>query len=199
MPSKHYVHAVLTVVASLWLASTALGASTYTPDPTHTTVGFTARHFVITKVTGRFNDYTATIMYDENDITKSSMQGIIKTASLNTGNERRDANLRSTDFFDVEKFPEIKFHSTRVEKQGEGYVLIGPLTIRDVTREVAIPFMVTGKLVDRGKERIGFEASLKINRKDFGMTWDKRMDNGGLIASDQIDIELFVEAIKNQS
>ena len=199
MPSKRYAHAVLTVVASLWLASTALGASIYIPDPAHTIVGFTARHFVITKVTGRFNDYTATIVYDENDITKSSLQGTIKTASLNTGNERRDANLRSADFFDVEKFPEIKFHSTRVEKQGEGYVLIGPLTIRDVTREVAIPFMVTGKLVDRGKERIGFEASLKINRKDFGMTWDKRMDNGGLIASDQIDIELSVEAVKNQS
>jgi len=198
MPSTHYVRATLTVVISLWFATTALGADTYTPDASHTTVGFMVRHFIITKVRGRFNDFTATIVYDDQDISKSSLQGTIQTASIDTGHAKRDADLRSANVFEVEKFPEITFHTTRVEPKGDGYVLVGPLTIRDVTREVAIPFTVTGKLVDtRGKERIGFEANLQINRRDFGLTWDRRMDNGGLVVSDLVDIEIIVEAIKN--
>ncbi|MBM3222567.1 MAG: polyisoprenoid-binding protein [Candidatus Tectomicrobia bacterium] len=139
-----------------------------------------------------------TYTYDEKDVTKSSMQGTIKTASIDTGNAKRDEHLRSADCFDATKFPDIKFQTTRVEKKGDGYVMVGPLTIRDVTKEVTMPFTVTGKVVDpRGKERIGFEASLKIKRKDFGVSWDKTMDNGSLIVSDDIDIELLVQAIKN--
>jgi polyisoprenoid-binding protein YceI len=187
----------MAAVASLWLAGTAFAAETYTPDPAHTTVGFSARHFVITKVRGRFNDYTASLMYDEKDITKSSLQGTIKVASIDTGNAKRDDHLRSADFFDAAKFPEIKFHSTRVEKRGDAYVMVGPLTIRDVTKEVTVPFNVTGKVTDpTGKERVGFDAYLRIKRKDFGVSWDKTMDNGSLIVSDDIDIELVVEAVK---
>jgi polyisoprenoid-binding protein YceI len=152
---------------------------------------------VITKVRGRFSDFSATIVYDGTDITKSSMQGTIKTASIDTGNDKRDADLRSANFFDVAKYPEITFQTTRVEKRGDGYVLMGPLTIHGVTRDVEVPFVVSGKLVDtRGKERIGFEATLQLDRRDFGLTWDKRMDSGGLVVSDTVEIELVVEAIK---
>lgn len=197
MPSRCYLRTLTAVVASLWLAGAALALDTYTPDPAHTTVGFSARHFVITKVRGHFKEFSATIMYDEQDITKSSMQGTIKVASIDTSNQKRDDHLRSGDFFDAAKFPEITFRSTRVEKRGDAYVMVGPLTIRDVTKEVAVPFNLTGKVQDPGgKERVGFDAYLKINRKDFGVSWDKKMDNGSLIVSDDIDIELLVEAIK---
>jgi polyisoprenoid-binding protein YceI len=194
---KPLAYAILTVIATLWVVGTAFGADTYVPDDSHTTVGFTVRHFVITKVRGRFSDFSATIVYDGTDITKSSMQGTIKTASIDTGNDKRDADLRSANFFDVAKYPEITFQTTRVEKRGDGYVLMGPLTIHGVTRDVEVPFVVSGKLVDtRGKERIGFEATLKLDRRDFGLTWDKRMDSGGLVVSDTVEIELVVEAIK---
>lgn len=197
MLSRFDVRSLTAVAVSLWLAGTALAIDTYTPDPSHTTVGFTARHFVITKVRGQFKEFTATIMYDEQDITKSSLQGSIKTASIDTGNQKRDDHLRSGDFFDAAKFPEITFRSTRVEKQGDAYVMVGPLTIRDVTKEVSVPFNLTGKVTDpNGKERVGFDAYLKINRKDFGVSWDKKMDNGSLVVSDTIDIEIIVEAIK---
>lgn len=197
MLSRGFVHTLTAVIASLWLAGTALAMDTYTPDPSHTTVGFSARHFVITKVRGQFKEFTATIMYDEQDITKSSLQGTIKVASIDTGNQKRDDHLRSADFFDAAKFPDITFRSTRIEKQGDAYVMVGPLTIRDVTKEVKVPFNLTGKVTDpNGKQRVGFDAYLKINRKDFGVAWEKKMDNGGLVVSDDIDIELLVEAIK---
>ncbi len=188
----------MTIVTGLCLVGTALAADTYSLDPAHTTVGFSARHFVITKVRGSFKDYTATITYDAKDITKSSMQGTIKVASIDTGNAKRDEHLRSPDFFDAATFPEITFNSTRVEKRGDAYVMVGPLTIRGVTKEVAVPFNITGNVTDpRGKERVGFDAYLKIKRKDFGVAWDKTLDNGSLIVSDDIDIEIAVEAVKN--
>lgn len=194
---KRYATLALTVLASLLLTPQAFAADTYKPDVAHTLVGFSARHFVITKVRGKFNDFSATITYDENDITKSSMTGTIKVASIDTDNEKRDDHLRSADFFDVEKFPEITFKSKRVEKKEKNYVLIGDLTMRGVTKEAAVPFTVTDKITDpQGKTRIGFEANLRLNRQDFGIAWSKTMDNGGLVVSDTIDIEIIVEAIK---
>ena len=194
---KHYATLALTVLASLLLTHQVFAADAYKPDVAHTLVGFTARHFVITKVRGKFNDFSATITYDENDITRSSMTGTIKVASIDTDNEKRDNHLRSADFFDVEKFPEITFQSKRVEKKEKNYVLIGDLTMRGVTKEVAVPFTVTDKITDpQGKTRLGFEANLRINRQDFGISWNKAMDNGGLVVSDTIDIEIIVEAVK---
>lgn len=183
--------------ASLCLITQAFAADTYKPDVSHSLVGFTARHFVITKVRGKFNDYRATIVYDEKDISRSSLTGTIKVASIDTDNEKRDTHLRSADFFDAEKFPDITFESKRVEKQDQQYVMIGDLTIRGVTKEIAVPFTVTEKITDtQGKTRIGFEAKLQLNRQDYGVSWSKKMDNGGLVVSDTIDIEIIVEAIK---
>ena len=196
MPHKLYIHVVLAVLASVGFTSVARSADTYVADPSHTSVGFTVRHLMIYKVRGKFDEFTGTIMYDEHDITKSSMQGTIQVASLDTDDEKRDKDLRSAQFFDVEKFPHITFASTRVDKKDAGYVLIGDLTIHGITKEVTIPFAITGHVVHRGNTLLGFEARLQINRQDFGITYDKLMDNGGLIVGNTVDIELFGRAIK---
>jgi polyisoprenoid-binding protein YceI len=182
---------------SLLMAGWTCAADVYTTDPEHTLVGFTTRHFVINKVRGKFNEFHGVIVYDESDTTKSSMKGTIKVASIDTDNQKRDEHLRSADFFDAANHPEITFASQKVEKRGDGYVLIGDLTIRGTTKEVTIPFVITGKIVDtRGQTRIGFEANLQINRKDFGVAYHRVMDNGGLVVGDTVEIELIGEGIK---
>jgi polyisoprenoid-binding protein YceI len=187
---------MIAVVVSLGMMHAALAADVYLTDTPHTLVGFTVRHLVITKVRGKFNAFVGTITYDENDITKSSMQGTIKTASIDTDDAKRDEHLRSADFFDAANHPEITFVSKRVEKKGEGYVMIGDLTIRGTTKEVAMPFVLTGKITHRGTTRIGFEANVQINRKDFGVSYHRLTDTGGLVVGDTVDIELIGEAIK---
>jgi polyisoprenoid-binding protein YceI len=189
-------------VTSVWMMSLLVAgwsdaADVYMTDPAHTLVGFTTRHFVINKVRGKFNEFHGVIVYDESDITKSSMKGTIKVASIDTDDQKRDDHLRSADFFDAANYPEITFVSKKVEKRGDAYVLIGDLTIRGTTKEVTIPFVITGKIVDtRGQVRIGFEANLQINRKDFGVAYHRVMDNGGLVVSDTVEIELIGEGIK---
>ncbi len=178
------------------LTSVAFSADMYMVDSAHTTVGFTVRHLVINKVRGKFNEFSGTIVYDENDVTKSSLQGMIKTTSLDTDNAKRDKHLRSPDFFDAEGHPDITFKSKRVMKKGDGLILIGDLTMRGTTKEVHIPFEITGKIKDPwGKMRIGFAASLRINRQDFGISYSKTMDNGGLIVGNRVNIELIGEAV----
>lgn len=196
MCPKRLVSFVLAGVVSLGVAYGALAADVYMTDTAHTLVGFTVRHLVITKVRGKFNEFVGTITYDENDVTKSSLHGTIKTVSIDTDDAKRDEHLRSTDFFDAATHPEITFASKRIEKKGEGYVMIGDLTIRGTTKEVAMPFTLTGKITHRGKTRIGFEASLQINRKDFGVSYHRLTDTGGLVVSDTVDIDLIGEAIK---
>lgn len=188
---------VLASFVTLCMTTMVQAADTYTLDTAHTLVGFSARHLVIYKVKGKFHTYEATLIYDEQDITQSALRGRIQAASLDTDHEKRDTHLRSEDFLYVDKFPEITFASTRVEKRDTGYVLIGDLTIRGVTKEVAVPFTITGKIIDmRGQTRIGIEANLRINRQDFGVSYSKVMDNGGLVVSDTVDIELIAEAVK---
>lgn len=191
---------MLTMALGLLFINSAVRADTYLTDPEHTLVGFTVRHLMINKVRGKFNDFTGTIELHEQDMTQSSLRGTIKVASIDTDNEKRDAHLRSADFFDAENYPEITFASKRVAIRDDQPVLVGDLTIRETTREVEIPFEITGKIVDpRGQTRIGFEASLRLDRKDFGVNYHKIMDNGGLVVGDTIDIELVGEAIKQST
>lgn len=191
-----YKHTILAILAALVIASPARSADTYQIDTAHSWIGFSVRHMMVTNVRGRFTDFSGTIVYDEQDITKSSVSVTIKTASINTENADRDRHLRSADFFDVEKHPEITFVSKRIEKRGAGYVCIGTLTIRGVSREVAIPFTITGKVKDqRGNTRIGIEASLTINRQDYGVTWNRTLDAGGVVVSNDVKIELDIQAI----
>ncbi|MFX0095986.1 MAG: YceI family protein, partial [Candidatus Hodarchaeota archaeon] len=148
-------------------------------------------------VPGKFGDYTIDFMFDEKDLSKSSVKATIKTASINTDNKQRDEHLRSADFFDAEKYPEITFVSDEIKKKGGQYVAKGTLTIRGVSKEIELPFIILGPVQDsRGNTRIGVEASLTIDRQEYGVSWSKTLDTGSLVVSDEVNIKLDVELQK---
>ncbi|MBN2226096.1 MAG: polyisoprenoid-binding protein [candidate division Zixibacteria bacterium] len=184
-------------MAAFWLfAGVTFGAEKFTIDQTHSSVGFSVKHLVITNVKGSFTNFSGTIMYDAADIAKSSVSVTINAESINTNDEGRDKHLRSADFFEVEKYPEITFVSTKIEKTENGLVAHGNLTMHGVTKVIAIPFEIAGPIADPwGKSRMGIEASLTIDRKDFGITWNKVLDSGGLTVGNEVKIELNIAAI----
>jgi polyisoprenoid-binding protein YceI len=167
MFDRHWTACLLAVVISFGCLPTAWSADKYVVDPVHTTVGFVVKHLMIYNVRGKFNEFSGAIMYDAQDITKSSLRGTIQVASLDTDDEKRDQDLRSATFLDAEKYPEIVFQSTHVERQGDGYVLHGDLTLHSTTKPVAVPFTVSGPVTHFGKTIIGFEARLELNRHEF--------------------------------
>ena len=167
-------------------------------DPAHTRIGFSARHAMVTTVRGSFNDIQGSFHADLEDMTKSHASVILKAASIDTRNQQRDDHLRSPDFFDVERWPELSFHSTQIEEVEENaYMISGDLTIRDVTRSIVIPLALVGVEVDAfGLTRAGFEGSRRINRRDFGLEWNMPLDSGGLLVSERILLEFEISAIK---
>jgi polyisoprenoid-binding protein YceI len=186
----------LALIALLFTVGLAFSADTYQVDPNHSTVQFSAKHLLISTVTGKFKEFSGTISYDDKDITKSSVSGTIKTASLDTGVADRDNHLRSADFFDVEKNPEITFKSTKIEKSGDDATVTGDLTIKGVTKEVKFPATVNGPIKDPwGNSRLGFSFNLEINRMDYGISWSKTMDSGGMVVSKEIKIQIDGEAV----
>ena len=186
----------LALIALLFAAGLAFSADTYQVDPNHTTVQFSAKHLLISTVSGKFKEFAGTIVYDDKDITKSSVTGTIKAASLDTGVADRDNHLRSADFFDVEKYPEIAFRSTKIEKSGDGLMVTGMLTLKDATKEVKFPATVSGPIKDPwGNVRLGFSFGLEINRMDYGISWSKTTDTGGLVVSKEIKIQIDGEAV----
>lgn len=171
--------------------------SEYIVDPAHTSVSFSVKHLVISTVKGSFTKFEGKIEYDENEISKWKVSGKIYVESINTNNEDRDKHLKSADFFDVKKYPFITFESKNFAKKDDGYICKGNLTMHGVSKEIEIPFKILGKIKDPwGKERIGVEASLKLNRQDFGISWSKTLDNGGLVVSNEVQIELSAEFVK---
>jgi polyisoprenoid-binding protein YceI len=172
-------------------------ADTYTIDPVHSSVAFSVQHLVISRVSGNFLDFSGTIVYEEKDPSKSSVEVHIKTASVDTRNQKRDEDLRSDEFFNAAKFPEITFVSNRIEKTGDGYIAHGPLTIHGVSKDIALPFSISGTIKDPwGNTRLGAQGGLTINRKDFGLSYSKTIESGGLMVGDEVKIELAVEAVK---
>jgi polyisoprenoid-binding protein YceI len=170
----------------------------YTIDASHTRLGFTARHAMVTKVRGHFEDFSGTAHVDTTDPAKSQVQLIIKTGSIATGNADRDGHLRSGDFFDAEANPEITFVSTNVTRDGSEWTITGDLTIKGVTKSVAIPFEETGTAQDPfGNVRVGFEGAVTVNRKDWGLTWNAALETGGVLVSEKVKLEFDVSAIKN--
>ena len=169
----------------------------YKIDPAHSIIGFAIRHLEINWVEGRFKDFTGTIHYDASDITRSSVDFTAKIESIDTGVAPRDAHLRTADFFDAAKYPEMTFKTTKVERKGKDkYVLHGDLTLKGVTKPVALPFSITGAIKDgRGNTRFGVGAETKINRRDFGITWGKPLDGGGVDVGNEVTIELHLEAL----
>jgi polyisoprenoid-binding protein YceI len=166
-------------------------------DAAHSGVHFSIRHLV-SKVRGRFAKLSGTLHVDEGDLTRSTAEAIIDVASIDTGTAQRDTHLRSPDFFDVERFPEIRFRSARVEKVGDDrYRVVGQLTIRDVTREVSLDVEHGGRAKDPwGNERLGFIAKTSIDRKDFGLQWNQVLETGGVMVGDRVDIELELQAVR---
>ncbi|MGX5657245.1 YceI family protein [Geodermatophilus nigrescens] len=171
----------------------------YVIDVAHTRIGIRARHAMVTTVRGSFTDFAGEAHLDVAKPGASSVAIRIRTASIDTGQADRDAHLRSPDFLDVERWPEIVFASTEVEQlDDEVYEVTGDLTIRDVTRPVTVEFALTGSAKDPfGNTRVGFEGALAIKRSDWGLTWNTPLDTGGVLVSDRIQIEFDVSVIRS--
>ncbi|MDZ7361072.1 MAG: YceI family protein [candidate division KSB1 bacterium] len=178
-----------------FITSAGLAQQKFEIDRSHSNIGFTVRHMLVAKVSGSFTDFSGTILYDEKDITKSSVNVTIKTASINTQNERRDNHLRSEDFFNAATDSVITFVSKSVKKSKGGYIAVGDLTIRGVTREIELPFNIIGTIKEPRGTRMGIEAAMTLNRFDYGVKWDRKLDNGGLVVSNEVQINVAVEAI----
>ena len=172
---------------------------TWTLDPAHTRIGFVARHAMVTKVRGSFNEFEGTAVLDGANPANSHAEVTIKAASIDTRNAQRDEHLRSNDFLAMQEHPEITFTSTGARQVDDTtFELTGDLTIRGVTKSVTIPFTFEGAAKDPfGNLRAGFEGSVAINRKDWGVAWNAALEGGGVLVSDRVTLEFEVSAIKN--
>lgn len=173
-------------------------ATPYKFHPSHTTIRFTAGFLGIVEVEGRFNDFYGSFLYDEEDFTQSSLLVVVLSSSVDSNAEGRDRDLRSERFLDAIRFPGATFRSTRIEARGEGYLAVGDLTIRGVTKEIAVPFSITGRTTFPFSDTrfVGMEAGFAINRQDFGMTWEQVLDNGALFASNEVRIDARIALVE---
>lgn len=172
-------------------------SAVYQVDPAHTEVGFSVRHMVVSNVKGRFNDVAGAFTFDPSNPAAFTANATIKVASISTRNDQRDGHLKSPDFFDAEKFPEITFAATRVENKDGDLVLHGNLTMKNVAREIAMPIETSGPITDfDGKQRAGFEGSVKVNRQDWGIAFNGKLANGDLVVGDEVKITVSVEGVK---
>lgn len=191
---------ILTALAlALLLAPAAvLAAESYSIDEDHSHIGFTARHFGISKVRGEFEQFEAALAVDEENLAASSIELTIQAGSIDTGNERRDGHLKSDDFLGVEQYPTIVFRSRSITAAGGGeYEVAGDLTIRETTRAITFPVKVSGPLEDPwGNIRLGIEGDLKIDRQDYGVKWDNTLPGGELVVSDEVAITFSLETMR---
>ena len=173
-------------------------ATTWSIDTSHSGVHFSVRHMLVSKVRGHFTRYAGAVHIDEVDMTRSNLDVTIDAGSIDTEVPDRDAHLRSPDFLDVDKFPEIHFRSEHIEKLGDAkYRVVGDLTIRGKTREVSLDVEYGGRARDPwGNERVGFAAKTSIDRRDFGLTWNQMLETGGIVVGEQVDIDVDVEAVR---
>lgn len=169
---------------------------TWVFDPSHSRLGFEARHAVVTKVRGHFADFEGTIVVGD-DLASSSVKVSAKLDSIDTGSADRDGHLKSADFFDVENTNDLKFESTSIKADGDDFIVTGNLTIKGVTQEVELEIESTGTATDPfGNVRAGFEGKGELSRKDFGLTWNVALEAGGVLVSDKIKLQLDISAIK---
>lgn len=197
---RRNVNAALIVAAlSLaWGAGSALAETArYDVDRDHSAIEFRVAHMVVSKTTGRFMDYSGFIEMDPDASTVKTIEATIKTASVTTNHEKRDAHLKGPDFFNVDKHPTMTYKLKSYRKAGDGYTAVGDLTLLGVTKEVTLTGTFNGVAKDPwGNIRAGFTAEGKLNRKDFGMNWSKTLDSGGLVVGDEVFIKLDIECIK---
>jgi len=185
------------MTATAQTAPTAGTKTAWKLDPAHTLVEFSAKHLMITTVKGRITDIEGIIYSDEKDLRNSSVEATLKAVSLDTRTDQRDQHLRSADFLHVEKYPEIRFRSTRIQGDKQSFKLTGDLTIRDVTKPITLDVAFEGETKDPwGGQRIGFSGTGKIDRREFGLTWNQALETGGVVVGNDIKISLEVEAVK---
>lgn len=171
--------------------------ATYKIDTAHSEILFKVKHLMITTVTGQFTSFDGTLTADAEDFSDAQVKFTADINSINTRNEQRDAHLKSNDFFNAEQYPQLSFTSTAFTKSGDGYLLTGNLTIRDVTRPVELKVVYNGTMVDPwGQTKVGFEAEGVIKRKEFGLNWDAVTEAGGVVVSDDVKLQLNVQFIK---
>jgi len=188
---------ILLLTIGLVFASQAALADSYKIDPVHSQIHFTVAHLVVFKVRGEFNEFSGEVDANPADQSLQSAKAMIRVASIDTRNEKRNKHLRSADFFDASNHPQMSFESTRVEGSGDSITVHGNLTIRGNTREVVLTGKFLGAAKDpNGNLRAGFEASGKINRHDFGLSWNKALETGGFVVGDDVEIGIEVEAVK---
>ena len=185
------------LAAALAAASPALAAETYQFDKSHTTVGFQVRH-IFTMLGGKFQDFSGTIKVDRAKPEASSVEFTIQAATIFTNDPERDEHLKSPDFFDVPTHPTITFKSTSMKANGkDGWLVTGDLTMRGVTKQVTLPVTFLGEGKDPwGNEKMGFETLTTLNRKDYGINWNKALDQGGVLVGDEVKVQISVEANK---
>ena len=191
-------HRTLSLSLFFILSSFIVNAATYTLDPSHTSIGFNVKYLMITDVIGQFKTYEAEIELEENTNELKGVEANIQVSSIDTENVKRDGHLKSPDFFDVEQFPNILFKSRTVNKLGtDEYEVIGDLTIKGITKTITLRGKNTG-FIDAGMmggKRAGFSATAMINRKDFGLNWNRKLDQGGLLVGNEVTIELKIQAV----
>jgi len=191
---------VIALSTTIWLTQSAVGAANdeWKIDPLHTKAGFTVRHMMVSNVHGEFAKVTGTAHYDGQSLSDSGVSAVIDTASIDTSEPQRDQHLKSPDFFDAAKYPTITFKSTKVETDADGFKIAGDLTMHGVTKPVTLTAEALPPPIKdpHGFLRTGTEAKTKINRKDFGLAFDKVMDNGGALVGDDVDITIEVELIQ---
>ena len=191
-------HRTLSLSLFFILSSFIVNAATYTLDPSHTSIGFNVKYLMITDVIGQFKTYEAEIELEENTNELKGVEANIQVSSIDTENAKRDGHLKSPDFFDAEQFPNILFKSRTVNKIGtDEYEVIGDLTIKGITKTITLRGKNTG-FIDAGMmggKRAGFSATAMINRKDFGLNWNRSLDQGGLLVGNEVIIELKIQAV----
>lgn len=179
--------------------STTIPAGHWTADASHSTVGFVVRHAGISKVRGAFKDFSATVTTGEN-LSETVVEAVLKADSFDSGDTNRDGHVKSADFFDVEKFPELTFRSTGLKQAGSEFTLEGDLTIKGITRPVVFDVEFNGVARDPfGAFRAGLEGKAVISRKEFGITWNAALETGGLLVSDKVTITLDLEFVLDES
>jgi polyisoprenoid-binding protein YceI len=173
--------------------------TTWRIDPAHSNIEFSVRHLMISTVKGRFTGVDGTVTIDDAHPANPDVNVTIDASTVDTRDPQRDGHLRSADFLDVDKFPHLTFRGTRIaDRKGDAFALVGDLTIHGVTREIALHVTEEGRVKDPwGGERMGFSATTKINRKDYGLTWNQALETGGVIVGDEVKIAIDLEFLKS--
>jgi polyisoprenoid-binding protein YceI len=186
-----------TLILALGLG-TAVAQGVYTVDAVHSSVGFKVRHLV-SRVAGSFTDFEGAITADFANLDASSVELVIKADSIDTNNEKRDGHLRSSDFFDTEKYPEITFKSTKITRvDDQSFAVAGTLTMHGVSKEITLVVHYLGEMAAMGGVRAGYELSTTINRRDFGVSWNRALDAGGWVLGDDVEINISLEVVKQE-